>query len=272
MDHHWRVLREEGPKLATRLGLTKEHVSYYVEVQVWLTDLQWGKSLMPRCPHCKKFGQPHGFQHNHFGRIVVDQKDHYYIISRRYKCEACKKRKEDLVTQAHHVASQMGAEIEVKKMNFQYTYMAWDMRILHLYADGRGAEFPAFLTKKAGVDVSLIDLMRPLCDKGVRPKAMSQTLLELQTKEFTKRHIRYERDYKMRKRLESNLVLPSFGEFADKHRYNGRVPTGRYLAHVYKLYHNGIREFLDKDVKKRGVEIILGCVLQGMQAPMPASR
>jgi hypothetical protein len=34
--------------------------------------------------------------------------------------------------------------------------------------------------------------------------------------------------------------------------YQGLVPTGAYLQHVYELYHESIRAYLPKEVKKRG--------------------
>jgi len=43
-----------------------------------------------------------------------------------------------------------------------------------------------------------------------------------------------------------------FSTFADKSKYDGAVPTGKYLANMYKLFHERIRSHLDKEVKKRG--------------------
>ena len=54
-----------------------------------------------------------------------------------------------------------------------------------LFPDGRGDEFPAFLTWKAGVDKELIDLMRPLFDSGIWPQKTSELLLELHSKRHT---------------------------------------------------------------------------------------
>ena len=81
-DHHWRICREDGPLLASCLGLRPEHESYYPRVKVWLPDKRWGHLLMPTCPTCMRTMKPHGFQPNQFGRIAIDQTDHYYVISR----------------------------------------------------------------------------------------------------------------------------------------------------------------------------------------------
>ena len=57
--------------------------------------------------------------------------------------------------------------------------MAWHAVSLQLLPRDYGMEFPAFLTYRGGVDKKLPDLMRPLFDKGVRPEALSNTLLEV---------------------------------------------------------------------------------------------
>ena len=256
LENHWTTCLKDGPKIAQNLGLKQEHVFYYPRVDFWLPDLQWGPSLMPCCPNCLTNNRvdPHAFHDNHFGRIVVDQTENYYIVSRRYICKTCKERKDGIKKTMIAMAKEKNVEVEIKKVKLQYTFMGWDRRILPLFADGRGKEFPAFLTKRAGLDNSLVDWMRALFDKGPRPQALSNMLLEFHTKEFTRRNIRYERDIIAKKRINPSGVYALFGEFADKLKYNGAVPTGKYLAHVYKLYHELIREYLSKEVKKRGAE------------------
>ena len=111
--------------------------------------------------------------------------------------------------------------------------MGWDRRILPLFADGVGDEFPAFLTKRAGVDLSIIDWMMPLFDKGVKAKALEEMLLEFHSKQFFKRHIWYEHDMSAKRRLNPNFNYPMFGEFGDKELFNRKSPTGR----VSQLFH-----------------------------------
>ena len=49
-----------------------------------------------------------------------------------------------------------------------YTFMGYEQGARTGLPHGYGEQFPAFLTYRAGVDLQLVDLMRPLCDKGVR--------------------------------------------------------------------------------------------------------
>jgi hypothetical protein len=64
----------------------------------------------------------------------------------------------------------------------QYTFMGYNSKVLAKLPYGKGDEFPAFLTHKAAVDNLIVSLQRPLHDKGVRPHALSEILLELHSK------------------------------------------------------------------------------------------
>jgi hypothetical protein len=45
-----------------------------------------------------------------------------------------------------------------------------------------------------------------------------------------------------------------FSEFKDKDGYGAILPSGKYLAHVSKLYAKSIKEHLELEVKKCGAE------------------
>ena len=49
----------------------------------------------------------------------------------------------------------------------EYTFMGHDQGSTPYLPHGYGDEFPAWLTYRGGLDYSVIDLMRPLLDKGV---------------------------------------------------------------------------------------------------------
>jgi len=190
-------------------------------------------------------------QRKPFCRVVITLDDHYHCLSRRYRCKVCEEKAKAIVANYSNLAENHNLRANFKAPESQYSFMAWNKRVLPLYANGLGDEFPAFLTWRAGVDKLLLDLMRPLYDKGLRPEALSDTLLELHSK-------RYHQEYRKR---ELKIVKMStlsgkkgvlFSDFTDKRRYNGRCPTGQYLQMVYKTYHSAIKDFLDREVKKRG--------------------
>jgi hypothetical protein len=95
-----------------------------------------------------------------------------------------------------------------------------------------------------------------LFDKGVRPTALSDLLLELHAKKYTNDFIKRER------LLERDMLFAAseadcpqmFSGFADKLKYDGRVPTSHYLQMVYMKYHALIRSHCDREVKKHGAK------------------
>jgi hypothetical protein len=60
--------------------------------------------------------------------------------------------------------------------------------------------FPAYPTWKASVDKMVIDIMRPLFDKGLKPKPFSNLLLEAHPAEFDKKRVRHESENQTRKK------------------------------------------------------------------------
>ena len=90
-NDYW-ILPCHMASIAKRLGLKPRHKSYYKRIFVWLPHDRWGEEAMPRCPNCrsnKRVGS-HGFQSNHYGRMVVDMHENYFIMTRRYICHSCK--------------------------------------------------------------------------------------------------------------------------------------------------------------------------------------
>ena len=138
-----------------------------------------------------------------------------------------------------------------------YTFMAHDVRSRQLLPHGYGNDFPAFFTHRSGVDLRILDLVRPLCDKGVRPDAISDILLELHTKA-------YFRAYEKREHLLAEKIqglhaqgdFPMFSTFHDRTKYAGAVPTGRYLSTVYKQYARSIAHHLVNEVMRLSIPFV----------------
>jgi hypothetical protein len=254
-ENGWWIWKESAPMIAKRLSIPVYHYTYYCDVCVWIPDLQYGKDCMPACPCCKSKARVtiHGFHSKHYGRIVVGLTEIYYIISRRYRCEGCREKSDALkrsISEAFQSAN--GTTVDVEKSH-QYTFMAWNEHSLPLLPRSLSLEFPAFLTRKAGLDKVVVDLMFPLINKGVRLEAISDMLLELHSKKYTKSHIRYEEDNHHLNQYGGGY--PEYSEFDNEHGYHGKVPTANYLQSVYKKYHRTICRQLENEVKKRGGEI-----------------
>ena len=209
---------------------------------------------MPPCVECESAAEVgvHGFHDSHFGRRVCGLASHYFIISRRYICHCCERKAKAAKVAAQEAGLDVQEEEEGTDNPPQYTFLGYDARSRDKLPHGYGDNFPAFLTHRGGVDMLLVDLMRPLFDKGLRPEALSATLLELHTKAYTKAYEKREHLLKRDRRLQPALTAEMFSEFGDATKYAGLIPTGHYLSTVYKRFEDSISEHLDKEVKKRG--------------------
>ena len=114
---------------------------------------------------------------------------------------------------------------------------------------GRGLEFPAYLTKKAGLDKKVIKMMRPLFVSGLRPEQFSNMLRELHTLRHAEEHLRYEQQLSRRRKLRTidfnGDNPPLFSEFGDKKLYNGLVPGPKYYQKVFCDIAETTKNFMD---------------------------
>ena len=131
-----------------------------------------------------------------------------------------------------------------------YTFMGYNRVSLARSARGRGSRhFPAVLTRNAGLDMMVVDMMRPLLNGGVRSAGISSMLLELHTKEHDRAAIAHEEETAARLELDPNhKASPHLSAYADKNRWAGLVPGDRYLSGVYRAYSADIAPFLDAEV------------------------
>jgi len=265
VDHEFIISCREARRLCERLKHDFTERAYYRDVHVWLPDVRYGRLALPCCPYCKSTKRVgvHGWRSDHFGRRVVDLTSCYYIMSRRYKCHQCFEDLKEHLGAATRVAQAHGAQVLCggdDKQERRYTFMGYHPVSVAKLPYGLGDSFPAFLTHRGAVDMGIIDLERPLFNTGVRPHTMSGTLLELHSKHYYKASVEREQLIAMVREhaqdlpvsVRANVPSGMFSEFADARSYGGKVPSSAYLQEVYIRHGETLREFFDREVKKRG--------------------
>jgi hypothetical protein len=221
-----RVCHAEN--MCRALGVAFENQSYCQDVKMWLPHVQHGKALgMPACPRHESNSRCgiHGFRDNHFGRRVVSLQSNCYVQSCQVMCHECKDDHAAQKKKAETFYLGTGATVTPSENkedeDMHHTFMCWNSKSLLLLPNDYGEDFPAFLTHRSGVDKLIIDLMRPLFNKGLKPASFAQTLLELHSKRFTKDWIKHEIE------LQKNIgdILGGrdhemFSAFNDKLKYD----------------------------------------------------
>ena len=109
-------------------------------------------------------------------------------------------------------------------------------------AFGCGDEFPAVLSWKAGLDKTLVDMMRSQFVKGVRPETFSDNILELHAKNYTRSYLKYERGIAMERHnadLSGNpdtVEREMFSAIDDKEKWNEVYLPGNTLLKCTRMY------------------------------------
>lgn len=254
-EHEWWIPQSLARKVCLALDIAFEEPAYYRDVFVWLPDWRWGPEGDPVCPEClsPKHVRPHGFQNNHFARLVYKMSGHYFVMSRRYICTCCAAKLKDAAARAADAHGLKIAPVQKETDIGAGTFMGYDPISRENHPRSYGSDyFPAFFTHRGAVDLSIVDLMRPLYNKSFRPASFSSMMKELATKRHTKEYIKREHDIKAKRAGRPDFkrdVL--FSEFGDKMQFAGKYPSGRYLSHVYKRYANTLQQHFSREVKKR---------------------
>lgn len=219
--------------ICEKLGISHDAEGYYKDIRVWLPDIEF--KYMPHCPTCSNNDRVgvhcYGEGNKTISRSVISVSTNYCLLTRRYICHRC------------------------EKETGQFTFRGYNFNSVNLLPKCHMLEFPAFLTKNCAMDWSLLDLMRPCFDNGMRPLAFRDMIHELHSKDYEKLALLH--DFKNDRNLitETKYDMP-FSNFGDKMFYNGYVPGANWFRSVYILFHRTIRDHLDKEVKKRGAQII----------------
>ena len=240
-----------SPSTYQDADIGKHNPAYYRSIKVWIPELMWGNNCRPFCPTCHRDDdvKSWGFNTEHVARLVIGVTENYYIMTRRYKCTGCERKKKELED-----SLQPGEKVKPPK----YTFMGWNPESLPPMAFGCGDEFPAVLSWKAGLDKTLVDMMRSQFVKGVRPETFSDNILEWHAKNYTRSYLKYERGIAMERHnadLSGNpdtVEREMFSAIDDKEKWNEVVPTGKYFAQVYKNVSATLRPHFTNEAKKRG--------------------
>ena len=256
--------------MCAKLNIPYGQPAYYRSIYVWAPDERWG--VMPTCGCCgHKALRAHAWM-THPGRKVITMDSFYYVMTKRYFCGHCEQRYRDAKNAA-------GAEVHARSYaapfiphlsphthtqeaegegegdaTIHYTFPGYARTSLPHLPNEYGLEFPAYLTHKHAVDLSLIYMMRSVFVKGVRPAAFSDMLLEWHARKYTLEYIRCEATLAVARKLDANVPAKKFSTFSDQAGYNGTVPSGKYLSDVYKKFMREIKPHLDREMKKRGAE------------------
>ena len=207
--------------------------TYYRDIFVWLPDIFEDDLLYtPGCPNgCSTdHVSPHSWP-EWVGRRVFDIDTCYYIMTRRYKCSCCAK--------------------STANPKPQCTFMGWNEKSLQNTNYGYGLRFPARLTKKAGVDKKLFRLLRATANSGLRPETLSSVLKEMYS-------LRYHEDYINREFVIASLTDRErqdcrgelYSQFSDRSKYNGAIPSGKYLQSVFLSSSMELQIYFETEVKK----------------------
>ena len=144
-ENDWWVRKCHVPKVLKKLKMNAHPLAYYRDVYVWLPDVRnWkstGGTCMPSCPNCKSSERvgPHAFRDNHFGRVVVDLTETYYVLGRRYICLECKNKSHQLKAALQETAAANNITIgEVRADEIQNTFMGWNIKSLPRFPCGIG--------------------------------------------------------------------------------------------------------------------------------------
>ena len=221
---------------------------------------------MVPCPSCKSPDdvRMHGFRDSddYVARRVTALTNDYYILSCRLRCYSCK----DAGAKARDIAKKAAEakglrcvdvepedededDLDVDRLSTQYNFMAYNSVGLGLLPYSLGMCFPAYLTYRGAVDLTVIDMLRLLTTAGVRPERFAAVLLELASKQHTKLAIRREEQLRIDRQLNRSRDGEPLSEFGDQLKYAGLVPTGRYFASVLKAYSRTTRAHMDAEVR-----------------------
>ncbi|KAJ7744870.1 hypothetical protein B0H16DRAFT_1693088 [Mycena metata] len=217
---------------------------YYPRIFVWLP-----KSLLPKdfefqCIFCasSKMSE-HGWNHNPVARRVVDLDSCYYILSKRIKCDSCKK-----------------------------SCSLYEDKILAQLPQDLANEFPAFLTHRSGIDKTLVTLIRSGIAQGTTAHGWERILRELHVRNRDLAEQEYLHALKNCPVSQLPAPLVPFSSFGDKEAYAGFAPSRWYINSVYTDYMSYVKPHEDQAMSAIPASATLTCQSPPYSRPMGTYR
>ncbi len=144
--------------------------------------------------------------------------------------------------------------MDAKSEKPSQTFMGWDSDSLAHMAYGRGERFPAVLSRQSAVDKDVLNLLRAVMNRGVRPETFSDILKELHSIKYFGEMIDREcrlasgeaKDNGETSVRRGNL----FSHFSDRKKHNGAIPMGGHFQQIFVNFSKGSGDFMSNEGKK----------------------
>ena len=169
-------------------------------------DAEGMKDIPVRCIKCNEPCTSDGWQKSPLGRRIVDLHDCYYIVTSRFECSKCK-----------------------AKFNGNHADLIRTLpsHVRNLY--------PAHLTKRSGIDLKLLDILRTSVSESFGLAPFRRMLLENHARRyFELRNLFYSKQIQCRESagiLMNQTPIATFPEFLKG--YGGFVPSSKYLTSCF---------------------------------------
>ncbi|KAK4699673.1 hypothetical protein P7C70_g6585, partial [Phenoliferia sp. Uapishka_3] len=171
------------------------------------------------CPRCGNALDKNGLLPP---RRITDVNDHFYIVSWQYYC---------------------------RRVGCKRTYRGWSPELLSSLPGHIRLAFPAVISRKRGLSLPLMTLLRVGNQHKMGPAGVRSLLVENHTLKFNQLQLQYleaileavetaaqrEGDEKSRQTSVPDyfrITYKPFGSFSDREGYNGEVPSDRYLTEM----------------------------------------
>jgi hypothetical protein len=235
-----------APEAVLTMKSTNPDHFFRPDIFLWFPD-EYPNGCQITCPFCDAIEvRPNGWAKNP-GRKVYSLNRFFILVSQRFICRNCSK-----------------------------TFMGHDPKVVQKLPAYLQYLFPAILTKRGGLCVKLLSLIKSLAANGLGFSNVHDVIDELQHLEFDISQIKYydlctkkigEKQTSVEKGIhryysasnESHLreaVPQKFGSFSNVKGYAGKSPSTNYIQKLFIDHHKSIREWMDSKISDVKSEVL----------------